>query len=85
MTTLRDDLAVLIREADKDNELSPYQLASSISEFLLDRGLVTPVQAHAVSDFAEEQNRGAGYRHPKPVGPEALAAVIVDRFNLEEN
>lgn len=84
MTNLRNDLAAHIRYVDGDNELSPYQLGSAIADFLTDRGLVTPIVAGHVEDFAEQQNRGAGYRHPKPMGADALAAAIVDRFNLDE-
>lgn len=80
---LRNDIAARIRQVDGDNELSPYQLGSAIADFLTDRGLVTPIVAGQVEDFAEQQNRGAGYRHPKPMGAAALADAIVDHFHLD--
>lgn len=85
MASLRDDLAAHIRHVDGKNELSPYQLGSAIADFLTARGVVTPIVAGQVEDFAEQQNQGAGYMHPKPVGPDALAAAVVDHFKLEEN
>ncbi len=84
MTDVRSDIAAHIRKVDDGYELSPYQLAQQIGWFLQeDRGLVTAMQVFKIEDFAYEQNRGAGYRHPKPMTAEALADAIVDRFNLK--
>lgn len=85
MSGFRDDLARFIREADADNELSPYELATQIVGFLRGSGAVSDEGLeNAIEDFAHEANRGAGYRHPKPMGAAALAAAIADEFHLDE-
>ena len=85
MTNIRSELSQFIRKVDCSNELSPAQLGAEIAAFLRARGVVADeATENAVEDFAEEANRGAGYRHPKPMGAAALADAIVDRFGLEE-
>jgi hypothetical protein len=82
--TLRADLAEFIRHVDADNELGPHQLAVKVAVFLSDRVERGGERFEiAVTDYAEELNRGAGYRHPKPLTAEALADAVIDRFRLE--
>ncbi|MFI5938062.1 hypothetical protein [Actinoplanes sp. NPDC051494] len=86
MSSLRDDLAAYIRKVDEGYELSPYQLAELVAVFLHEeRDLVSGGLADQIQDFAYEQNRGAGYRHPKPLTSDALAADVVDRFGLDKD
>ena len=83
MTTIRAELATFIAEADRGNKLSPYQLACDVANHLVDLGLVTPTTAREVEDFADAANRGAGYLHPKPLGPDALADAVITEFGLD--
>lgn len=83
MTSIRADIAAHIRSVDGGNELGPHELATSIAGYLRDCGVITDdALVDEVEDFAYEQNRGAGYRNPKPLGPDALAKAIVDAFYL---
>jgi hypothetical protein len=84
---IRNAIAAHIRAVDGNNQLGPYELATSIGQFLHEQGVVGDVAVkHAVEDFAYEANRGAsGYLQPKRLGAEALADAIVDHFHLEEN
>jgi hypothetical protein len=83
-TPLVNDIAAFIRAADDGYELSPYQLAYAVADFLLHRELITPMVADAVEDFAEQANRGAGHRQPKPLTAEQLAAAVVAQFDLDD-
>lgn len=86
MTNIRNDIAALIRQVDGKNELSPSELGREVVDFLRDRGLIDGYDhlAIEVEDFVYDKTIGASVGHPKPMGADAFADAIVDRFNLDQ-
>lgn len=81
---LIDEIAAHIRRVDGSHELSPSALGHEIAVYLYRCGLVGNDAYDSIEDFVYRATIGSGYLQPKPLGPEALAELIVAEFRLDE-